>query len=90
MHRASMGKYQGNGLLTGTMRNGEYYITKNFIEIGWGRPECINPSQDTNKWLAVMSMVRRLKVKGKAVPLQAWSDPECSKKIRFPDFMKTA
>jgi len=28
--------------------------------------------------------------KGKAVPLQAWSDPEGSRKLRFPDFMKTA
>ena len=27
------------------------------------------------------------KVKGKAVPLQAWSDPEVSRKLRFPDFM---
>ena len=30
------------------------------------------------------------KRKGKAVPLQAWSDPEGSRKIRFPDFMTTA
>ena len=29
-------------------------------------------------------------VKGKAVPLQAWSGPECSRKLRFPDFMTTA
>jgi hypothetical protein len=28
-------------------------------------------------------------VKGKAVPLQAWSDPEGSMKLRFPDFMTT-
>ena len=25
-----------------------------------------------------------------AVPLQAWSGPEGSKKLRFPDFMTTA
>jgi len=31
-----------------------------------------------------------IKVKGKAVPLQAWSDPEGSRKLRFPDFMTTA
>jgi hypothetical protein len=30
------------------------------------------------------------KGKGKAVPLQAWSVPEGSKKLRFPDFMTTA
>ena len=30
-------------------------------------------------------------IKGKAtVPLQAWSDPEVSRKLRFPDFMTTA
>ena len=28
--------------------------------------------------------------KGKAVPLQAWSDPEGSRKLGFPDFMTTA
>jgi hypothetical protein len=27
---------------------------------------------------------------GKAVPLQAWSGPEFSRKLRFPDFMTTA
>jgi len=28
----------------------------------------------------------KVKGKGKAVPLQAWSGPEGSKKLRFPDF----
>ena len=28
--------------------------------------------------------------KGKAVPLQAWSGPEFSRKLRFPDYMTTA
>ena len=28
--------------------------------------------------------------KGKAVPLQAWSGPEGSRKLRFPDFVTTA
>ena len=27
---------------------------------------------------------------GKAVPLQAWSGPEVSSKLRFPDFMTSA
>ena len=31
-----------------------------------------------------------LKGKGKAVLLQAWSGPEGSRKLRFPDFMTTA
>jgi hypothetical protein len=30
------------------------------------------------------------KDKGKAVPLQTWSDPEVSRNGRFPDFMTTA
>jgi len=30
------------------------------------------------------------KGKGKAVPLQAWSGLEVSRKLRFPDFMTTA
>jgi len=29
------------------------------------------------------------KGKGKAVPLQAWSGPENSRKLRFPDFITT-
>jgi hypothetical protein len=28
--------------------------------------------------------------KGKAVPLKAWSDPDGSRKLRFPDFMTMA
>jgi hypothetical protein len=24
--------------------------------------------------------------KGKAIPLEAWRDPECSRRLRFPDF----
>ena len=31
-----------------------------------------------------------LKGKRKAVPLQAWSGPDDSRKLRFPDFMTTA
>jgi hypothetical protein len=29
-------------------------------------------------------------IKGKAVPLQDWSGPEVSRKLRFPDFVTTA
>jgi hypothetical protein len=32
----------------------------------------------------------KFKAKRKSVPLQAWSDPEVSRKLRFPDFMTTA
>jgi len=31
-----------------------------------------------------------VKVKGKAVPLQAWSSPEGSRKLRLPDFVTKA
>jgi hypothetical protein len=31
-----------------------------------------------------------VKGKGKAVPLQAWSGPHGSRKLRFPDFMTTS
>jgi len=30
------------------------------------------------------------KVKGKAVPLQTWTGPEGSRKLRLPDFVTTA
>ena len=32
----------------------------------------------------------RLRCKGKAVPLQAWTDPEGSRKLRLPDFVTKA
>ena len=31
-----------------------------------------------------------IKGKGKSVPLQAWSGPEGSRKLRYTDFMTTA
>ena len=34
--------------------------------------------------------VSKGKGKGKTVPLQAWSGPEGSRKLRFPGFMTTA
>jgi hypothetical protein len=30
------------------------------------------------------------RIQGKAVPLQTWSGPEGSRKLRFPDFVTTA
>jgi hypothetical protein len=29
-------------------------------------------------------------IKGRTAPLQPWSGPECSRKLRFPDFMTAA
>ena len=42
-------------------------------------------------WLChLLRLYRFCGKKGKAVPLQAWSGPEGSRKLRFPDFMTTA
>jgi len=38
----------------------------------------------------IPSPLCRVVKKGKSVLLQAWSGPEGSKKLRFPDFMTTA
>jgi hypothetical protein len=37
----------------------------------------------------LLMQVRKIK-KSKSVPLQPWTDPEGSRKLRFPDFMTTA
>jgi len=37
-----------------------------------------------------INKIYRTKNVGKAVPLQTWSGPEGSRKLRFPDFMTTA
>jgi len=39
---------------------------------------------------AIHSPIYFCTVKGKTLPLQAWSGPEGSRKLRFPDFMTTA
>jgi hypothetical protein len=36
------------------------------------------------------STLKLKQVKNKAIPLQAWIDPQGSSKLRFPDFMITA
>jgi hypothetical protein len=37
-----------------------------------------------------MTHIETVHIKGKAAPLQAWSGPEGSKKLRFPDIMTSA
>ena len=39
-------------------------------------------------WLFIAKLEK--KKKGKAVPLQAWTGPEGSRTLRFPDFMTMA
>jgi len=41
-------------------------------------------------WSMQGRYARVLEGKGKAVPLQAWNDPEVSGKLRVPDFITTA
>ena len=41
-------------------------------------------------WTIKASVARRITVNGKAAPLQAWSCPEGSRKLRFTDFVTTA
>jgi len=44
----------------------------------------------TNPWNVCIYKYVTVKGKGKAVPLQAWSGPEGSRKLRFPDYMTMA
>jgi len=37
-----------------------------------------------------MNLCVYIPIEGKVVPLQAWTGPEGSRKLRFPDFMTTA
>jgi hypothetical protein len=46
--------------------------------------------QETEKLSGSGAGFSQSKKKGKSVPLQAWSGPEVSKKLRFTDFMTTA
>jgi hypothetical protein len=42
------------------------------------------PLGSTSNWVSIT------RKKGKAFPLQAWSGPEGSRKLRFPDYVTTA
>jgi len=46
-------------------------------------------SKDTFFTFVTKSDQQVKKKKGKAVPLQAWSGPEGSRKLRFPDYVTT-
>ena len=49
-----------------------------------------NHDESTLRGTRVHYAFKRLRTESKAVPLQAWSGPEGSRKLRFPDFMTTA
>ena len=61
-------------------------------ETEYTKQQCSNILRNQVHWLLVLQTLCHLtmKAKGKSVPLQAWSDPEGSRKLRFPDFMTTA
>ena len=40
-------------------------------------------------WLPLWLKLHKGKGKGKTVPLQAWTGPESSRKLRHPDFVTT-
>jgi len=46
--------------------------------------------QNTHNGTFVTTRIHKHNNKNKAVPLQAWSGPEGSRKLRFPDFMTKA
>jgi hypothetical protein len=46
----------------------------------------LHPHRDN---IEILRYCIRVKVKRKAVPLQAWSGPAGSRKLRFPDYMTT-
>ena len=51
-------------------------------------PSGNNAQVSALKWLSADDVSK--KKKGKSVPLQAWSAPEGSRKLRFPEYMTTA
>jgi len=69
------------------------WLTVEWQEFGSGSPSIIYhhclKTEENERYLRKDSRYTS-KGKGKAVPLQAWSGPEGSRKLRFPDFMTTA
>ena len=54
-------------------------------------PECERTKTQALDAVAIgISLSRSHDIKVKSVPLQNWSGPEGSGKLRFPDFIKTA
>ena len=83
----------------GIIRTMYYYCSvKRLVQLAVKWWDCIcdnriltavnNKTSDVKVHPREQIMTRIIRVK--AVPLQAWSDPEGSRKLRFPDFMTTA
>jgi hypothetical protein len=56
----------------------------------WHKKDTENSVGCKNKYIAVKLGKGKGKGKGKAISLQAWSGPEGSRKLSFPDYMTTA
>jgi len=54
------------------------------------RTYCTRGIVDEGKGKGCTYCTRGVVEEGKAVPLQAWSGPEGSRKLRYPNFMTTA
>ena len=69
-----------------------YLFDSVFISLYMFRATMCPPSGETTVFVRylVLVILKQVKVKSKAVSLQAWSGPEGSRKLRFPDYMKTA
>jgi hypothetical protein len=52
--------------------------------------QCRYPCSSREFFESIRTLILFKEVKGKSVPLQAWSGPEGSRKLRFPDYMSTA
>ena len=81
-------------------RPGRPWGLPNFLSSGYRELKRSGPEADYSPpstavvkvRVAILSLLRmpKRRGKGKAVPLQAWSGAEDSRKLRFPDFMTTA
>jgi len=63
-------------------------LARYWLQVPWGWHDSV---ETCSSGIICEIIVRLLViVKGKAVPLQSWSGPEGSRKLRFPDFVTTA
>jgi len=63
---------------------------KIYVGVDLARSPAVTTMYSKRHSWVVRAEEARCSVKGKAVPLQAWSGPEGSRKLWFPDFMTTA
>jgi hypothetical protein len=81
----------GTRLLGRPLPTSSCKVTRNFsVSLTWKQYMwTAQLRQDSSCTFANVEMLH-LHLKGKEVPFQAWSGPEGSRKLRYPDFMTTA